>query len=99
MQATFTGNPELTLISVYAPTNCKENEEVTEKFYSQIRENMGQTPQHNLLLVLGDFNAKISSAHTQYAHDKRTNKNGIRLIDLSGEKSQSIEKSWKEMEI
>ena len=58
MQATFAGNPELTLISVYAPTNCKDNEEAAEEFYSQLRDAIGQTPKHNLLLVLGDFNAK-----------------------------------------
>ena len=90
MQATFAGNPELTLISVYAPTNCKGNEESAEEFYSQLRDAIGQTPQHNLLLVLGDFNAKISSAHTRYAHDKRTNENGVRLVDLSCEKSLII---------
>ena len=90
MQATFAGNPELTLISVYAPTNCKGNEESAEEFYSQLRDAIGQTPQHNLLLVLGDFYAKISSAHTRYAHDKRTNENGVRLVDLSCEKSLII---------
>ena len=36
MQATFAGNSELKLISVYAPTNCKDNEEAAEEFYSQL---------------------------------------------------------------
>ena len=48
MQPTFAGNPELTLISVYAPTNCKENEESTEDFYSQLSMPLGRF--HNTTL-------------------------------------------------
>ena len=73
IQASFAGNPETTLISVYAPTNCRGNEDAAEEYYDQLRDAIAQTPQHNLLLVLGDFNAKISSAHVRYAHDKKTN--------------------------
>ena len=36
------------------------------------------------------MNAKISSAHVRYAHDKRTNENGMRLVDLACEKSLII---------
>ena len=90
IQATFAGNPELTLISVYAPTNCRGNEDKADEFYNQLRNAIDQTPQHNLMLVLGDLNAKVSSAHVRYAHDKRTNENGKRLIDLACEKSLII---------
>ena len=48
------------------------------------------TPPHNCLMILGDMNAKISSAHVKYAHDKTTNENGQRLLDMANEKSLLI---------
>ena len=91
MQATFAGNLELTLISVYVPTNC-ENEEPTEEIYSQLKDAIGQTPQRNLLLTLGEkiSSAKKSSGHTHYAHNKRTNEFCVILLDLSCKKSLII---------
>ena len=39
---------------------------------------------------MGDWNAKVSSAHVKYAYDKKTSKNGIRMLDLACEKSLTI---------
>ena len=73
-----------------APTNCREHNDDSDRFYDKLRIAIDQTPPHNLLTVLGDFNAKISSAHARYALDKRTNENGMRLVDLTCEKSLII---------
>ena len=35
---------------------------------------------YNFLIILRDVNAKTSSAHVRYAHDKRTNENDKCLV-------------------
>ena len=87
VRATFAGNPECTLIAAYVPTNCKQQEKDTEEFYENLRTAIDQIPSHNLLAILGDMNAKLSSAHVRYAFDKRTNENGLQLLELACEKS------------
>ena len=59
-------------------------------FYNDLRQAIDSTPPHNLLMILGDMNAKISSAHTKHALNKKTNENGTRLIELTCEKSLMI---------
>eukprot|EP00116_Pleurobrachia_bachei_P001855 sb/3462117/ len=55
---TLAGNPKLTVISVYSPTECANVEEV-EKFHHDLRDYINTVPAHNLLVVAGDFNARI----------------------------------------
>ena len=43
-----------------------------------------------MLLIIGDWNAKFSAAHVRFAHDKCTNENGFKLLDLVYEKSLCI---------
>ena len=90
LKATFAGNPVATLVVVYSPTNVRQNHDETELFYESIRNTIDQTPKHNFLALLGDWNAKVSTSHVRFAHDKRTNENGSRLIDLACEKSLCI---------
>ena len=59
-------------------------------FYNDLRQAIDSTPPHNLLMVLGDLNAKISSADTKHALNKKTNENGKRLIELTCEKSLMV---------
>ena len=42
------------------------------------------------MVILGDMNAKIGQAQVRYAHGKRTNENGSRLLGLACEKSLII---------
>ena len=90
IKATFSGNPETTIIVAYSPTNEKKNEEAATMFYDQLRQAIDSTPAHNFMAILGDMNAKISSTHVKFAHDKRTNENGMRMLDLACEKSLVI---------
>ena len=49
-----------TVIQVYAPTNEAE-EEGKEDFYEQLQEVVNKVPRHDMLLVIGDWNAKAGS--------------------------------------
>ena len=90
IKATFSGNPATSIIVAYSPTNAKANEEEADLFYEQLRDAIDSCPPHNFLAILGDLNAKIGPAHVKFAHDKRTNENGFRLLDLASEKSLCI---------
>ena len=49
----------LTVIQVYAPTNCA-SPDVKDAFYRQLQQQLEDVPNANLLLLMGDFNAKRS---------------------------------------
>lgn len=49
---------KLTVIQAYAPTNDAD-EELKIEFYDKLQEIVNKTPKHNLLILMGDFNAKV----------------------------------------
>ena len=57
----FQGKPfNITAIQVYAPTiNAKEAE--VEQFYEDLQDLFEQTPQKDVLFIIGDWNAKVGS--------------------------------------
>ena len=48
----------ITLIQVYGPTTAATDEEV-ERFYQDLSQAVKQVPKRDMLLVMGDFNAKV----------------------------------------
>ena len=57
--ATFrTALTPLTGIQVYAPTNCA-SPDFKDAFYQQLQQQLDEVPNANLLLLMGDFNAKL----------------------------------------
>jgi hypothetical protein len=99
IKASFAGNPETTIIVAYSPTNVRKNREDVDTFYEQIRNAIDDTPPHNFLALLGDWNAKIGPAHIKFPHDKRTNENGTCLLELVCEKSLCITNTMYEKRI
>ena len=83
------GNPKLCIISAYAPT---ENSSTTAKnnFYEDLKELILAIPPHTVLMLTGDFNARIGK--DSYGTNPRivgpacyyenTNDNGQRMIEL-----------------
>ena len=62
------GNPKLTVISAYAPTNCSDPSDKSS-FYASLNRTVSSVPPHNLLAIGGDFNAKLCpkiAPHTQH---------------------------------
>ena len=48
----------ITIIQAYAPTTDHDDEEV-EDFYEQLQDVIEQTPKKDILVVQGDWNAKV----------------------------------------
>jgi len=48
----------ITLIQVYGPTTAATDEEM-ERFYKNLSQAIKQVPKRDMLLIMGDFNAKV----------------------------------------
>ena len=60
----FQGKPfNITVIQVYALTSNAEEAEV-EWFYEDLQDLSKLTPQKDVLLIIGDWNAKVGSQET-----------------------------------
>ena len=58
------GKPvNITVIQVYAPTSNAEEAEV-EWFYEALQDLLEQTPQEDVLFIIGDWNANVGSQET-----------------------------------
>jgi len=49
---------KLTIIQVYAPTNETEDE-AKDIFYETLQATMDKTPRHDMMIIIGDLNAKV----------------------------------------
>ena len=92
ISTTFHGNPQLTVTSVYAPTECPLPDD-KDDFYNDLNNHLEQMKPHNIHLVVGDFNARVGldshSIHPEvigrHCFYGTTNNNGERLVDLCEE--------------
>ena len=77
----------LTILQCYAPTN-EADPEVKDDWYEQLQSVVSQVAQHDLLLTIGDLNAKVGADNTNNRRVMGThgcglmNDNGERLIDF-----------------
>ena len=75
------------MIACYAPTEDAE-EEIKDEFYDQLEEEIRTTPRHDVLMVVGDLNARVGEENTGRERVMGTegfgciNNNGERLSDL-----------------
>ena len=80
----------MTIIASYAPTEEAEEEEKDE-FYEQLEEEIRTTPRHDVLMVIGDLNARVGEDNTGKETAIGTqgfgcaNNNGERLSNLCAE--------------
>ena len=88
----FHGNPATSIniiIIIYSPTNSSEDE-VINKFYGELIRAIETIPLHNVLIIIGDFNARIDKDDGNFTYHQETNKNGVLLIDFINEKQLVI---------
>ena len=78
---------KLTLVLCYAPTNDAD-EELKDDWYEQLQRAVSQVPKHDLLMIIGDLNAKVGSQNTNWERSMgkhgcgTMNDNGERLVDF-----------------
>ena len=87
--ANFQGNPAVTVIVNYSPTNVTE-EDIVEEHHDNLRKAIDSVPAHNVLLIVGDFNARIGTADAKFPFHKETNRNGQYLLELAMERNLII---------
>ena len=90
----FQGKPfNITVIQVYAPTSNAQEAEV-ERFYEDLQDLLEQTPQIDVLFIIGDWNAKVGSQETPGVTGKfglgMQNETGQRLIEFCQENALVI---------
>ncbi len=61
----FHGNPSTSILVIYSPTNISDDEEI-ENFYDSLRRAIESIPTHNVLMMIGDFNARIGMPNFHY---------------------------------
>ena len=81
MVAEFDGNPKTTVINIYSPTNCAE-EDAIEAFYENLSNAINDVPAHNFLIVMGDFNARLGPDKAAYTYHDMTNRNGRYMAEI-----------------
>ena len=90
----FQGKPfNITVIQLYAPTSNAEEAEV-ERFYEDLQDLLELTPKKDVLLIIGDWNAKVGSQETPGVTGKFglgiRNEAGQRLIEFCQENALVI---------
>ncbi|XP_022196882.1 craniofacial development protein 2-like [Nilaparvata lugens] len=85
----------ISLICVHAPTN-ESDEHIKDQFYERLENVYKNTPEHDVKLILGDFNAKLGkeACHRPtigpYSLHDESNENGLRMIDFAGDNNMTI---------
>ena len=81
-----TKHVNISIVVAYAPTNEKEDA-IKESFYDQLSGVMDRLPRQDVVLLGGDFNARVGGGHSLHPV---SNDNGQRLEDLCGTHQLSI---------
>ena len=94
ISACFQGKPfNITVIQVYAPTSNTKEADV-EQFYENLQDLLEQTPKKDVLLIIGDWNARVGSQEKPEVTGKFglgvQNEAGQRLIEFCQENTLVI---------
>ena len=67
-----------TIIQCYSPTNDAEDE-VKDAYYEALQTQIVKTPQHDVLLIIGDQNAKVGNDNSQ--HERSMGREGLGIMN------------------
>ena len=91
----FQGKPfNITVIQVYVPTTSSAKEAEVEQFYEDLQDLLELIPKKDVLVIIGDRNAKVGSQETPGVTDKcglgMWNEAGQRLTEFCQENALVI---------
>ena len=82
MTATFNGNPRITIISCYSPTNVSEETEL-DAFYDELSSLERSILKRNVLVIGRDMNAQIGKkGNNRHSFHNTSNRNGQHLTEF-----------------
>ncbi|KAL9971331.1 hypothetical protein ACROYT_G023842 [Oculina patagonica] len=73
----------LSLVQCYAPTNDSDDT-TKDSFYAQLQAELEKLPRHDMLVIMGDLNAKVGSDNSNY--DRAMGKEGCGTMNENGER-------------
>ena len=81
LKAKFRGNPAMTVIVSYTPTEFA-NDTTKDDYFGKLRATLDSVPQHDFLAVLTDVNARFGPDDALYTYNKITNSNGTQHLEI-----------------
>ncbi|XP_062597006.1 craniofacial development protein 2-like [Saccostrea cucullata] len=72
----------------YSPTEDKEEEEEKDSFYEELQRAVEETPVHDILIILGDLNAKIGTNNK--GKESIMGKHGCGVINNNGSRLEDF---------
>ena len=92
------------IIAIYAPTNpvssTSDANEPSNAFYDQLQATLSSIPPKDMVIILGDFNARVGSNFNTWKsvigpHGiGEVNSNGVRLLDFCASNHLLITNTW-----
>jgi len=73
----------LSLVQCYAPTNDSDDT-TKDSFYAQLQAELEKLPRHDMLVIMGDLNAKVGRDNSSY--DRAMGKEGCGTMNENGER-------------
>ena len=81
MKAKFQGNPAMSIIVAYAPTEAADDP-TKDTYFNQLRSTIEGVPLHDFLAILTDGNARMGKGDVFFTHNATTNDNGRRHLEI-----------------
>ena len=78
----------ITIINIHAPTEEKD-EDTKERFYAELQQIQEKVPKHDLLIIIGDYKAKIGreraykKAIRNHTLHEEANRNGVLICEYA----------------
>ena len=83
----------MTLMQVYAPTD-DSSVASKDEYFLRLQEAVGRVAQGDLLIVMGDMNARVGDEVLGRHGEEVCNENGRRLLQFSSEHNLWISNTW-----